>query len=99
MNAAGKWKITARTPVGDLDWVLTIEKAADSFTGVLDMVESQVPLEEGKVDGDQLTWQSTLQKPRVLRFSGRATVDRDAISGEIVMGIYGTRPFSGSRVI
>ncbi|MGW1952987.1 hypothetical protein ACWCPI_09495 [Streptomyces sp. NPDC001920] len=98
MSIAGDWQIQVHTPKGDFEWVLSIVETADAFTGTLDMVESKVALEEGAVDGDQLTWKSTLRKPQVLRFSGRATVDGDRIRGEFRMGAFGTRSFGGRRV-
>ncbi|RKN47500.1 hypothetical protein [Micromonospora endolithica] len=98
MDLKGEWAIVAHTPKGDFDWKLSMEPDGDSFTGTLDLVESKVALEEGRVEGNRLSWKSTLVVPRKLRFSGNATIEGDEIFGEIRMGAFGVRSFGGRRV-
>ncbi|RVX38761.1 hypothetical protein EDD27_1085 [Nonomuraea polychroma] len=98
MSADGDWKITTHTPRGDFDWFISIVTTGESFTGTLDIVEDKMTLDEGRIDGNELTWTSTMKKPRVLKFTARATVEGDEITGEFKMGMFGNRPFEGRRV-
>jgi hypothetical protein len=98
MTVQGLWRITVQTPKGDVAWDLAIEPAGEGFGGTLTMAAGSVAIEEGKAEGARLTWVSNLEKPRRAKLKGKATVDGDQITGEIKMGMFGRRPFTGVRV-
>jgi hypothetical protein len=97
VSVDGEWRLLAHTPRGDLEWSLSISTAGDTFTGTLTITEGVVPVEEGHIDGNRLTWVSHLPRADALRCTGRATVSGDRISGEVHMGPFGSRSFGGVR--
>nr|AFV71322.1 PyrI2 [Streptomyces rugosporus] len=97
MGADGNWQLTVHTPKGDMTWHLAIETAGETFTGKMTMTTGSTAIENGTIDGDQLTWESSLVQPASVKVNGEARLSGDRISGEIKMGMYGTRSFSGTR--
>jgi hypothetical protein len=97
MSVDGDWIITAHTPKGDYEWKLSLAAAGDEVTGTLDIGDSVVPIEDGRLDGDRLTWKGRLERPRFVRFTGQATITGDRIHGQVSMGLFGTRSFGGAR--
>ncbi|GAA3301649.1 MULTISPECIES: hypothetical protein [Dactylosporangium] len=97
MTIDGRWRLLAHTPRGDLEWMLSLSSAGATFTGTLTITEGVVAVEDGRIDGDSLTWTSHLPREDVLRCTGRATVSGDRMAGELHMGTFGSRSFGGAR--
>jgi hypothetical protein len=55
-------------------------------------------MDNGKVDGNKLTWTMNMTVPMPMTLEGEATVDGDAITGTVKAGAFGAFPMSGSRV-
>jgi hypothetical protein len=98
MGMDGNWKLKVQTPMGEMDWNLEIKVAGDTVGGTLTTTTDTTELEEGTIDGNQLSWVSTLTQPRKARIRGTAEFDGDKVSGEIRMGAFVTRSFSGSHM-
>jgi hypothetical protein len=92
----GKWNITIKTPMGDRPGVLELKVAGNSLTGSLSDAEHHVPISEGHVEGNRLSWKAKITKPMRLSFKFTATVDEDRISGE-ARHMLGNATFSGTR--
>ena len=54
-------------------------------------------LENGKIDGNKLTWSMKMTVPMPMTLEGEATVDGDTITGGVKAGAFGTFPMSGTR--
>jgi hypothetical protein len=54
-------------------------------------------VQEGKVSGNTLTWKMDMKVPMPMSLEGEATVDGDAISGNIKAGAFGSMAMSGTR--
>ena len=95
MSTDGTWELTVETPKGDQRWTLSVAGSG----GTLRMTRESTELEQVVVDGATLTWVTVLSRgTRPLRAEGSATVDGDAIKGELRLGPFGVRAFHGSRV-
>ena len=58
--------------------------------------QGDAPLEEGTVDGDNLTWKITAaQMNMVIEF--KATIDGDKLTGEAELGSFGKATLEGTR--
>lgn len=98
MSVDGDWILTAHTPKGDFEWTLSLTTAVgDRVTGTLDLGSSVVSVEDGRLEGNRVTWTSHLVHPRTLTFTGHAAVEGDRIHGQVSMGVFGTRSFGGTR--
>jgi hypothetical protein len=61
------------------------------------MTKGSFDIEDGRVDGNRLSWVMKLAPTSSGKCQCNATYDGESISGEIKMGVLGTRAFSGSR--
>jgi hypothetical protein len=98
MSVAGTYEVVTKTPMGDQKSTMTVEVNGDSFTGTNAGAQGTLTMENGKVDGNKLTWTMNMTVPMPMTLEGEATVDGDTITGGVKAGAFGTFPLSGSRV-
>lgn len=98
MSVAGTYEIVTKTPMGDQKSTMTVEVSGDSFTGTNAGAMGSMTMDNGKVDGNKLTWTMNMTVPMPMTLEGEATVDGDAITGGVKAGAFGTFPMSGTRV-
>ncbi|MEE9432607.1 MAG: hypothetical protein V3V15_00010 [Sphingorhabdus sp.] len=93
----GEYDVTVKSPMGDQNSVLTITSDGDSFTGQMAGSLGSMDIEGGSVEGNTLKWKMDMTVPMPMTLDCTATVDGDAISGEVVAGAFGTMALSGTR--
>ena len=98
MSVAGTYECVTKTPMGDQKSEVTINVDGDTFTGSNVGAMGSMELENGKVDGNKLTWQMKMTVPMPMTLEGTATVDGDTVTGSVKAGAFGTFPLSGTRV-
>lgn len=96
-NVDGSWDIVVKSPLGDQAAVLTVNSDGSTFTGGLSGALGSLDVEEGKVDGDTLSWKLNLKVPMPMTLDCTATVEGDTITGSAGAGAFGSFPLSGSR--
>ena len=92
----GKWNITIKTPMGDRSGVLELKVEGKLLTGSLSDAEHHVPISDGRIEGNRLSWKAKIAKPMRLSFKFTATVDQDRISGD-ARHMLGNATFGGTR--
>ncbi|GAA3269397.1 MULTISPECIES: hypothetical protein [Dactylosporangium] len=98
MSIDGSYRLQVETGKGVKDWQFDITEAGAAFNGTMTTTSGSMEVEQGTVAGNELTWVSMLAaRPMKVKVRGKATVDGDGIRGELDMGAYGRRAFSGSR--
>jgi hypothetical protein len=97
MSVAGTYECVTKTPMGDQKSEFTIVVDGDSFTGMNAGAMGSMELENGKVDGNKLTWSMKMTVPMPMTLEGEATVDGDTITGAVKAGAFGSFPMSGTR--
>jgi hypothetical protein len=96
MSVDGAWKITLNTPMGAQERHLTLASDGATLTGSMSGPQGENAIEDGSVDGNAVSW--SVMAPQIgakVAFSG--TVDGDTMSGQAVLGAFGSAPFSGVR--
>ena len=96
MSVDGTWDLTFNTPMGAQQGSLELKTNGDSLEGTMTGPQGAVPLEDGKVDGNALSWSVTAQQ-MAMKITFKATVDGDKISGEAELGSFGTATIEGTR--
>lgn len=96
-SADGVWNTTMNTPMGAQQGTLTIATDGNILTGTLAGQQGTIELQDGAVDGDSLTWKADITQPMALTLEFSATVNEDAISGNVKLGAFGNASFSGTR--
>lgn len=92
----GSWDCTVKSPLGEQKLTLTVEADGANFSGTASgaMGASDVT---GTVDGNTIKWQQQMTVPMPMTLDCTATVDGDAISGQVLAGAFGSFPLSGAR--
>ena len=97
MSVAGTYTVITKTPMGDQTSEVTIEVDGDSFTGSNVGAMGSMSLDNGKVDGNKVTWSMNMTVPMPMTLEGEATIDGDVLTGSVKAGAFGTFPMSGTR--
>ena len=97
MSVAGTYTVVTKTPMGDQSSDMMIETDGDTFTGTNAGAMGSMSMDNGKIDGNKLTWSMNMTVPMPMTLEGEATVDGDAITGSVKAGAFGTFPMSGTR--
>ena len=97
MSVAGTYECVTKTPMGDQKSDVTIVVDGDTFTGKNVGAMGSMELENGKVDGNKLTWSMKMTVPMPMTLEGEATIDGDTLTGGVKAGAFGTFPINGTR--
>jgi hypothetical protein len=94
--ADGTWKGSVKTPMGDQPVTLVFTTSGTELTGTMSNGDGTVPIEDGKADGNSVSWKAHLTSPMPMNVTCTATIDGDSISGS-AHTMFGNAPFSGKR--
>ena len=98
MAVDGTWKLVVNTPMGAQESTLVISTSGSALTGTQSAGSGEGrPIDEGTVDGNDITWKASITKPMPMTLEFSGTVDGDNISGSVKLGMFGSAPFSGTR--
>lgn len=93
----GDWDVTIKSPMGDQKAVLTVNSDGSSFSGQMAGGLGTMAIANGTVDGNTISWKMDMTVPMPMTLDATATVDGDAISGEVKAGAFGSMGLSGTR--
>ena len=98
MAAEGAWDCLMKTRAGPQEFVLTIKTDGDSFTATNVGPTGSLDINDGKIEGDKLTWTMTITKPVPLKLRGSATIAGDTLAGIVDGGVLaGKMELTGAR--
>jgi len=97
MSAAGTWKITTKSPMGSQEGTLKLDVDGDRLTGTMSAAQGSMELQNGKIDGNDLSWNARMTSPMPMKLEFRARVEGDAITGTVKLGAFGSATFEGHR--
>lgn len=93
----GEWNVTIKSPMGDQNAVLTVNSDGGSFNGTMVGGLGSMDIANGTVDGNTLSWGMDITMPMPMHLDATATVDGDAMTGEVKTGAFGSMGLSGTR--
>ena len=93
----GKYDCVTKSPMGDQKSVFTVNSSGDSFTGQNAGAMGALDVEDGKVDGNKLTWTMAMKVPMPMTLEAEATIDGDTLTGTIKAGAFGSMAMTGTR--
>jgi len=97
MAVDGKWEIVINSPLGAQKAALDITTNGGSLTGTQTAQQGSGPLENGKVDGNSVSWSAKITNPPPLPPDVAGTIAGDKLSGRVKARSFGSFPFSGNR--
>lgn len=96
-NVAGTYDCMTKTPMGDQKSTFTVTVDGDSFTGKNEGGMGSLDVEDGKVDGNTLSWKMQMKVPMPMTLTCTATIDGDVLTGSVDSGAFGAFPMNGKR--
>ena len=96
-NVDGTWKLVIKSPMGNQASTLTVLSSGSTFTGTMSSSLGEVPVKNGTVSGDELTWKFDVTVPMPMTLDAKATVSGDTMSGTVTAGAFGSFPLTGTR--
>lgn len=97
MSADGTWNTTINTPMGAQNGTLTLSTEGGNLTGTMASPQGEMPIQDGSIDGDTLSWKADITSPMAMTLEFTATVEGDEIGGNVKLGAFGNATFSGTR--
>ncbi len=70
MSVAGTYECVTKTPMGDQKSDMTITVDGDTFTGTNAGAMGSMSMDNGKVDGNTLTWSMNMTVPMPMTLEG-----------------------------
>lgn len=98
-NVGGKWDTTVNSPLGEQKAVLTVNVAPDgqTWTGEQTGAMGALTANNGRIEGNKITWTMDMKVPMPMLLECEATVDGDTMTGGVKAGMFGTSPLKGTR--
>lgn len=99
MSVAGSYDCVTKSPMGDQKSTFTVVPSDDSttFTGSNQGAMGAMDVEDGKIDGNKLTWTMNMTVPMPMKLEGEATVEGDQLTGNVNAGAFGSMAMTGER--
>ncbi|WP_095012796.1 hypothetical protein [Tsuneonella mangrovi] len=98
MSVGGTYDCVTKSPMGDQKSTFTVVDNGDgTFSGSNAGTLGSMDVEDGKIDGNTLTWTMNMTVPMPMKLEGTATVDGDTLTGEIKAGAFGSMAMNGTR--
>jgi hypothetical protein len=98
MAVDGTWKLVVSTPMGAQESTLVVSTSGSTLTGTQSAGSGDGrPIDEGTVDGNDITWKASITKPMPMTLEFSGTVDGDSLTGSVKLGMFGSASFTGTR--
>lgn len=91
------WDCITRAPFGEQISVFTITRDGERFTGSNVADVGELPVVDGRIEGDRLVWRMPTSKPLPMTLVGKAVIDGDRLTGTVTMGAFGRAEMTGVR--
>lgn len=95
--ADGNWNVTVKTPMGEQEIVLTLKTDGGQLSGTAKAMGGELPLENGKVNGNAVSYAVKLTKPMPVTLNIEAEINGDEMSGKAKAGPFGSFALEGKR--
>ena len=97
MSVDGTWDITTDTPMGAQKGTLSLATDGGTLTGKMSGAQGEIDIEDGTVDGDDISYKFSITSPMAITIEVTASIDGDNISGSAKLGAFGNATITGSR--
>jgi hypothetical protein len=98
MAVDGTWKIVVQSPMGAQEATLILKTEGGTLTGTQKSATASMDIQNGKVNGDKLTWSGKITQPFPMNLEFSVTVSGDEMKGEVTAVGIGSSPLTGKRV-
>jgi len=96
MSAGGTWTTTINTPMGVQTGTLVLTINGNELSGSMQSPQGEMAIADGKADGNNLSWTTSITSPMPMNLEFSATVAGDEITGSVKLGAFGNADFKGT---
>ena len=97
MNNSEKFNLSVQSPMGKQESELFLAQDGATLSGKMVAANGETHIEDGKADGDQLSWIVKVDKPMPVTLTFSGTRSGDSIEGEVAFGAFGKGPFTATK--
>ncbi|ATW03986.1 hypothetical protein C8024_18395 [Sphingopyxis sp. BSNA05] len=97
MSIDGTYTCVTKSPMGDQTSEFTIVTDGDTFTGTNAGAMGSMEVENGKVDGNHITWEMNMTVPMPMKLEGDATITDGQLAGSVKAGAFGEMAMTGTK--
>ena len=97
MSIDGTWNLTFDTPIGTQETTLAAKAVGGALTGTQTGRDGSQDIHDGAVNGNDVSWSLAITSPMPMTLEFTGTVDGDAMSGSVKLGMFGETTFTGAR--
>ena len=97
MSADGTWTTTINTPMGAQTCTLVLTTNDGELSDSMQSPQGEMAIADGKADGDNLSWTTSITSPMPMNLEFSAVVAGDEITGSVKLGAFGNADFKGTR--
>jgi len=97
MAVDGTWNLTMDTPMGERASILTVKAAGNKLEGTQSAEGQTAQIFDGALNGNSVGWKVSITQPMPLTLDFSGTLDGDAMSGSVQLGMFGSSPFRAKR--
>jgi hypothetical protein len=97
-NIDGKWDVTVNSPMGQQKITVVANANGDELTGTLEGSMGSTAFSNGKVDGDNFSFEATITEPFAIGITVSGDVTGDEMKGQVKTQGFGSFPMKGVRV-
>lgn len=97
MSVTGTWNLTVKAPTGAMETLLELREEAGQLAGSQTGQGVTNDIQDGRIDGDNLSWVTVTTRPMKMKLEFNGTVAGDAITGKVKAGMMGSYPFTASK--
>ena len=76
---------------------MSLATSGGTLTGQMKGAQGAMDLNDGKVDGDNVSWTANLTQPMPIKLEFTGKVDGDKIGGSVKLGAFGNATWEGTR--
>jgi hypothetical protein len=97
MSLGGTYDVVTKTPMGDQSGTMVVVPGDDgsTFSGYMTSAMGRTDVEDGKINGNRMTWKTKMVVPMPMTLECDATVEGGVLSGKVKAGAFGSMPLSG----
>ena len=81
-DPSGTWEVEVVTPFGTQGLQLDLEATASAVTGTASLGSTRVPIRDGSITGEPLTFEVDVTDPMELTLAVKLTIDGDTLTGK-----------------
>lgn len=97
-SVEGTWKVAIKAPTGAMETTLVIDNNNGEYSGEQFDNKTTAPIEDVRVDGNEVSWINIATKPVKLKCQFKGTIQGRQMTGKVKAGFMGSYKFTATKI-